>query len=225
MSEETCWTLIQSAQAGDPASRARFGERYLPVVRAYLDARWRRSAFAQEIEDAVQEVFVECFREQGVLARARAERLESFQRFLLGVARNVALRFEEQRAAARARRGESDSALQGVESDETHLSSIFDRAFAHSVLEEAAALHEREARAAGGRAALGVEVLRLHFDDGLPLRAIAQRLEQDAAIIHHVFADARKRFREALRTVVAFHLPHHPEEVSRECERLVDLLR
>ena len=58
MADVTCWTLIESAADGDRAARDAFVERYLPVVRAYLGARWRDRVAGSELEDAVQEVFV-----------------------------------------------------------------------------------------------------------------------------------------------------------------------
>src|SRR5688572_26277295 len=40
MSQETCWTLIRAAGAGDMSARRDFTNRYLVVVRAYLGSRW-----------------------------------------------------------------------------------------------------------------------------------------------------------------------------------------
>jgi DNA-directed RNA polymerase specialized sigma24 family protein len=100
--ESTCWTVIRAAAAGSPADRDEWARRYLGVVRAYLAARWRGSPLRQELGDAVQEVFVECFRQGGALEAAGAGRVLSFRAFLYGVVRNVARRFESRpvRAAA-----------------------------------------------------------------------------------------------------------------------------
>ena len=62
--ESTCWTLVEHAAAGDRAAREEFGRRYLPVVRAYLHARWAGRLAAEELEDAVQDVFVAFLRER-----------------------------------------------------------------------------------------------------------------------------------------------------------------
>ena len=59
-----------------------------------LAARWRSSSQSSELDDAVQEVFVECFRAGGVLKRVDASRPGGLRPFLFGVVRNVALRFE-----------------------------------------------------------------------------------------------------------------------------------
>ena len=72
MSEITCWTMISGAASGNDADRREFATRYLPVVRAYLRARWRGRLDEQELEDAAQEVFLECLREGGVLDRVEA---------------------------------------------------------------------------------------------------------------------------------------------------------
>src|SRR6516164_10731447 len=92
--ESTCWTVIRAAAAGSPADREELAHRYLAVVRAYLGARWRGSPLRPDLDDAVQEVFVECFRQGGAVEAAAAGRVPSFRAFLYGVVRNVARRFE-----------------------------------------------------------------------------------------------------------------------------------
>jgi hypothetical protein len=42
--ESTCWTVIAAAAAGCTAQRAVFAQRYQPVIRAYLTARWHIEA-------------------------------------------------------------------------------------------------------------------------------------------------------------------------------------
>src|SRR5262245_8842034 len=98
--ESTCWTVVRAAAAGSPADRDELGHRYLGVVRAYLGARWRGSALRPDLDDAVQEVFVECFRTGGALEAAGDGRVPSFRAFLYGVVRNVARRFEARPAHA-----------------------------------------------------------------------------------------------------------------------------
>ena len=95
MQETTCWTMIQGAARGGAEDRERFAVRYAPVVRAYLEARWGNTPLAEFLDDAVQEVFVECFKQDGVLDRADDIRFGNFRQFLLGVVRNVALRIEK----------------------------------------------------------------------------------------------------------------------------------
>src|SRR5690349_11127268 len=92
--DSTCWTVIQGAAAGSATDRDDFVRRYSPVIRAYLTARWQNSTYRQEIEDGVQEVFLESFRHGGILERANPVPPGGFRPFLYGVARNVALRME-----------------------------------------------------------------------------------------------------------------------------------
>src|SRR5262245_7244949 len=68
--ESTCWTVTRGAALGSAGDREEFARRYLPVIRAYLSSRWRHSPHLRDLDDAVQEVFVECFGQGGVLARA-----------------------------------------------------------------------------------------------------------------------------------------------------------
>ncbi len=75
----TCWFLIHGAAAGRKEDRDTFGQRYEPVIRAYLGARWRGTPRIEELDDAVQEVFVECFREGGVLDRVDSGRPGGFR--------------------------------------------------------------------------------------------------------------------------------------------------
>src|SRR5262249_11299978 len=138
--ESTCWTVIGGAAAGSASDRAEFARRYAPVVRAYLAARWRCSPCRHDLDDAVQEVFVECFKQAGVLARA--ERGRNFRPFLYGVIRHVGLRFEATRQRQRERLPPADLDLHNLPADEPSLSRAFDRAWAKALLREAGRLQE-----------------------------------------------------------------------------------
>jgi RNA polymerase sigma-70 factor (ECF subfamily) len=81
-SESTCWTVIHAAAAGSAADREELARRYLGVVRAYLAARWRGSALRDDLDDATQEVFVECFRQGGAVEVAGTGRVPDFRAFL-----------------------------------------------------------------------------------------------------------------------------------------------
>jgi RNA polymerase sigma-70 factor (ECF subfamily) len=48
-----------------------------------------------------------------------------------------------------------------------------------------------------------VELLRLRFEDNLPIRTIAERRQVSAAELHHSYALARREFKAALLEVVA----------------------
>lgn len=89
--ESTCWTVIRGAAAGNSGDREELARRYVGVVRAYLAARWRGSAILGELGDAVQEVFVECFRRETLrdtapLAKLPADEQKAFTQFWADVA-------------------------------------------------------------------------------------------------------------------------------------------
>src|SRR4051794_29608573 len=132
--DSTCWTLLRGAAAGGEEPRAEFAARYAPVVRTYLASRWRNTNLLQDLDDAVQDVFVECLSEGGLLERVRADHPGGFRAFLYGAVRNVALRAEEQRARRLARRPSVDVDLAEVPGDEVTLSRVFDRAWARAIL-------------------------------------------------------------------------------------------
>jgi RNA polymerase sigma-70 factor (ECF subfamily) len=223
-SEITCWTVIEAAAAGCAAEREMFAQHYQTVVRAYLAARWCGSSLRlRDLEDAVQDVFVECFKPDGALARAQRDRPGGFRAFLYGVARNVARRRETERGGERLAADDVD--LDQFAGDETSLSRVFDRTWARSLLREAARRQEEGAKRAGEAALRRVELLRLRFHDGLPIRAIAERWGVEAATLHHEYAKARHEFKAALAEVVAFHHPGTPAEIERECVQLLDFLK
>jgi RNA polymerase sigma-70 factor (ECF subfamily) len=215
--ESTCWTVIHGAARGDGRDREEFARRYLSVVRAYLVARWRSSPCLGDLDDAVQEVFVECFRRGGALENAEQGR--SFRPFLYGVVRNVARRLEAKR-----RPESAHIDLDRLPADDDSQSRAFDRAWAKALLREAAAVQERNARLSGPEALRRVELLRLRFHEGLPIRDIAERWQVDPAVLHHEYARARQEFRSALGEVVAFHHPGSPAKVEQECASLLGML-
>ena len=212
----TCWTLIRAAAGGDPAARDRFARVYLPVVTVYLAARWRSAR--RGVEDAAQDVFVECFRAGGLLEKADPDRDGGFRAFLLGAVRNVARRHEARRRV--------DARLPAdLPADDTGPAEAFDRAWARALLKEAGRVQHQHAEKAGPSAVRRVQLLRLRFGEGLPIRDIAARWGEDAAKLHHEYATAREEFRSALREVVAFHHPGVTDgEIDRACGDLLGLL-
>jgi RNA polymerase sigma-70 factor (ECF subfamily) len=215
--ESTCWTVIRAAAAGSAADREELARRYLGVVRAYLAARWRGSALWSDLDDALQEVFVECFRQGGALEAAGAGRVPCFRAFLFGVVRNVARRFE-------GRPVRTTGPLPDLPADEASLSRLFERSWAQAIMTAAARLQRRQADERGPEAVRRVELLRLRFEEGLPVRAIAERWGVAAAELHHAYAKARQEFRAALLEVVAFHHPGSPAEVEQEAASLLKAL-
>ena len=89
---------------------------------------------------------------------------------------------------------------------------------------EAARLQRQQADKRGPEAVRRVELLRLRFEEGLPIRTIARRWGVPAAELHHAYARARQEFREALLKIVAFHHPGSPAEVEQEAASLLNAL-
>ena len=220
-SNSTSWRMLDDAASGSREARARFADRYQPLVRAYLAARWKQSPRIADLDDAVQDVFVECLRAGGGLERVQAGRPGGFRAFLYGLVRNVALRFEQKRARGDAPSIEDPDALAASEES---LSRVFDRAWARSIMREAATRQAERAAEAGPEARRRVELLRLRFQEDLPIREIARRWDDDPTLLHREYAKARGEFRSALLHVLAEHHPGGEAELERECSELLALL-
>lgn len=216
---DTSWTLIGSARDGDRDARDAFARQYAPIVRAYLAARWRGGPLDGEIDDGVQEVFVDCLRDGGALVRTDPGR--PFRPFLYGIARTVALRFEQRRG----KRGAAPLEEDELPAKETRMSVVFDRAWAEQLMREATALQRAKAGEKGGVRQRRVELLELHFQHGRSIPEIASLWNEDAAKVHHMYADARDDFREALREIVGRKGGGSPADVERECAWMLEVLR
>jgi RNA polymerase sigma-70 factor (ECF subfamily) len=94
---------------------------------------------------------------------------------------------------------------------------------------EAATLQQRRATDRAAAAVQRVDLLKLRFEENLPIRTIAERWGGPAAQLHHAYSQAREEFREALLEVVAFHHPGSAPEVEQEaavcCAHFLDIFR
>lgn len=224
-SPPTCWHLIRGAASGAADDREEFARRYLPAVRAYLRARWGRSPLASEVEDVVQEVFLELLKSGGVLESADSGHGQGFRALLFAVSRNVALQAERKRSRRANLIGDGAFEPDGNAAEDPTLSRVFDRTFAQSVVRQARDRMDLEARRAGGEFLRRAELLRLHFEEGLPIRDIATLWQVDAAVLHREYAKARREFQDALHATIAGGENWSAERVTQECERLLVLLR
>lgn len=230
MAETTCWTLVRGAAEGDRMAREEFARLYQPVVRTFLSQRWAGKHKGLDVDDALQDVFVDCLRPDGALQRLDGGREGGFRGFLYGVVRNVARRHEERCQNRQRRDGELPEA--GFESDATGAETAFDRAWAKAMMKEAARAMaavavSRDAlpSAPAGRATRRVELLRLRFQQDRPIREIARQWEVDPAWLHHEYATAREEFRQALLQVIAFHNPQATSTSNEAmCRELLDAL-
>ncbi len=218
-SPSTRWTVIRGAAQGMPAAQAEFAKLYGPVVRATLRARWRQTPLFHEVDDAAQQVFVDCFKSDGALGRADEARETGFGAFLYGVVRNVARSFERERARSRERQATGAVDLEAVTSREDSCAKVFDRAWAGAILRDAAALQLERAREAGPEAVRRHELLGLRYGENLPVREIAARWGVDPDALHREATRAREEFKQALFDVV--RELQGPRGVEAECQRLL----
>ena len=176
------------------------------------------------IDDACQEVFIECFRIDGPLARAQRGTAGGFRSFLYGIVRNIARRFE-----TRNKRGKIVQAgefLDKIDADETSLSRVFDRAWAVAIIQQAAERQALLAKTSGEDAVRRIELLKLRFRKGLPIREIAQRWSLEAAFLHREYSKARKEFLRALEEVVFEQNDGITSaEISERCTQLVEMVQ
>ncbi len=214
----TSWTLIHAAADGSKAALDQFAQRYEQVVRNCLAARWNRSRRIGLIDDAVQEVFIECIRPGGALSRVNQQSPSGFRGYLYGVMRNVMLRFET-------RPGPNHAELPELMLDEGTVGRLFDREYAQATVKEASILQRQIAETVGPDAVRRVELLHARFYEGLPIRDIAKSWEVDAAWLHHEYAKARAEFLEALLQVVADSQPSASKaDNERTCKELLSML-
>jgi DNA-directed RNA polymerase specialized sigma24 family protein len=203
--DTTSWSLIRRAAAGDAEDRERFAARYAPVIRGYFSTRWHLPLSHERVQDASQEVFVQCFRQGGVLASANPELGSGFQAFLYGVARRIGANLDRRLGHLKAKEidGHSDFDECAI-SSELALSKSFDRAWASLV------------------ALAGLEALQLQFFEGLQPREIAERRGVAAEAIYESLRLAKKDFRAAFVEVMATYNPHCTEaELKQKCIDLV----
>ncbi len=223
-SEATCWTMVAKAANGDESARSEFARQYLSIVRAYLNARWRKGPMLKWYDDAVQDVFLECLRPDGPLGRVTADGKGRFRSFLFAVVRNVARRYEERRNAP-FEKSRGDSVLEIVPSETESIATAFDRAWAKTMMARAGRRHRTQAETEGPDSLRRVEILKLRFGSGRPIREIARELDMDVEAAHVEYRKARAEFKRALREEVLYHNPDSHSAVDQECLKLLDLLR
>ncbi len=221
--DSTSWEMIEGAARGDSSQRDAFAARYAATICSWLKSRWRQSPLLASVEDVIQDVFLECFKRGGALWHVDRTSYDRFGPFLQGVVRNVALRHEGRVRLQRGRQADG-SVLDEQPTGDPSLSKLIDRELALAIVREAADELAVRASRKGRGARRRVDLLRLRFQEDLPIRDIAARWNLDARFVHHDYAKARLEFRHVLLMVAARHLPGSSEQVARECARMLDLL-
>lgn len=220
----TSWNLLHAAASGEKAARSCFVTRYRPAVEAYLRARWRRSPLIDAVDDAAQEVFLECLKPGGVLEKAAPGLGSGFRAYLYGVVRNVARSVADRRRRAAVDQASSD-VLAGVpDEDAGAADEALDREWLRTLVREVVELQEAEAPFKGDAARRRIDLIRLRFLEGLSVPEIAERWKCEASRVHHIHAHARREFRECLHRVLERHHPDDPEGAGRELEETLRAL-
>jgi len=211
---QTSWSNIFGASAGDAEARQRFAATYEPVVRVYLEARWANLTLASQVDDGVQDVFVECFRPNGILEKVTPEAVPSFRGYLFGVIKNVARRYEAKVRVA--------TLPEQLEANDTSASAAFDREYALALMREASFIQAALAKQSGAAAERRVELLQLRFGQSMPVREIAKKWDVDPAWVHHQYATARNEFHDALRLLIKQHDAQlSATEIDQRCRNLL----
>ena len=218
---ETCWTVLRAAVDGDSVAQSTFTRLYAAVIGGFLRARWRGRALSADVDDAAQEVFVECFKPGGVLERADAD-AGQFRGLLYGVVRNVARRFETHAVERGRVRPEESTWVAQVAADDAGQATMFEQSWARGVMKEAMAMLRQRAAGADDRARRRVELLERRFADDQPIRDIAAAWDVPAREVHNDYRKARVEFYACLQEVVRFH--SRSADVDAECRRLVTSL-
>jgi len=221
---QTSWTQIFGASAGKEAELDGFSRKYMPVVYAYLMARWKGSRLADYVDDATQEVFVQCLKDKGCLKKANPDHKGGFRAFLFGVTRNVALMIERERVRSENRKKSAAEKIVQDSMDDSTPQKEFEKRWALTVVQTAASLLKARASEKGPEAANRVELLKLRFQDDIPIREIAIRWGVEASFLHREYSKARKEFREAIETIVAEYAGNSPKEIEQECDELLEIL-
>lgn len=217
----TSWTMVTDAAAGSAGARAAFAERYEPLVRSYLAARWRLPRDHEEVRDTAQDVFVECFKAGGALERVERDRTSGFRGYLYGVIANVAAMAERGETRRRRREGAPAPSPELIPADEATLSAVFDRAWAQMVAREAR-LKLAERRHGDPALAERFLCLELRYAEGLPPRSIAERLSLPVETVYERLKRARQDYRDALLEFLAEDDPRATRtELLERCQRLV----
>lgn len=204
--------MIGLAAGGDVAARHEFARRFGPFLRRVLARRWAGSPYRGHFDDAVQEVFVQCFKPGGVIDRADPARGVSARTLLYAVARNIAWRYERDhhRTADGEPVAEPSDPLDGL----AELTREEARATVREALRRLCDAADPDDRRYG-------ELLRTRAYDGRSVAELAAGDPDAAARLHREYTKAKRRFESELAVVVTAGYPVPPAEVK---PLLVELL-
>ena len=219
----TSWTLVFGAASGNRTDRERFTERYVPVICAYLAARWKRNSRSEEVLGTAHEVLIQCFKQGNTLGTLDRTCARSFRSFLLGITRHVAAAAERARIRHEGKR-DVDVDPRSLEQREATLSQVFDRAFSQMIARAARSLMAQRAQENTVHAER-YRILSLRFLKGMKPRDIASSLDFPIGHVYERLREAKEDYRKALYDIVReHHAPSSSRSVEDVCKELVATL-
>ena len=199
----TRWSLIRSLGTGSDLAIQELLQHYAPAIEIYIRRRLSNEAPLGIMDDIVQDVLLDLFKRQDVLARAQSGEKSHFRYLLMRVAYNAA-----RNARRRLQRGNQqtvvhldDDSIAGFLELERDLNleeqQSMDRAWGLSVVEQAIA----DCLAWSVDCSVDQEsltALSLELDEGLNQRDIAERMSLSLATAHRRLARGRMMIRKAM---------------------------
>ncbi len=207
--DSTCWTKLKEAVVDDKKRQA-FTILYEPVLRTYLEARWKQPSLTGNILPAIQAIFDESYRQGRALEQIDSEAQGELRVFLYKIARAIAIKME------------SDASVT-ERIDEDQMAQVFDRTWAVCMMRQAAKMQAERARG-NEKAERRLQLLRVHFYGDVPMETIANLWKTDVNELDTEYEVAGKEFESALEEVLVFHNPRTWAETEEESARVLALL-
>ncbi len=196
--ERRMWALIRAVSRGDQRARQVFCLMWRGAVQRDLWRIWRDSPLRAYAADAEQEVFLECLRPGGALARFDPSRGVPLRGYLRGVVRNVAARVARREASySRHNQRAGDAVFDWSHGDGDVLLDVEQHELRRCV--ERAIVELQLVRACDSHS-MG-ELVRLLFHGGLPVRSVARRWGLPPERVHELRRRACRLLRRRLRAL------------------------
>ena len=207
--DSTCWTKLKEAVVDDKKRQA-FTILYEPVLRTYLEARWKQPSLTGNILPAIQAVFDESYRQGRALQQIDSEAQGELRVFLYKITRAVATKLESEASVTE-------------KIDEDQMALVFDRAWAVCMMRQAAKMQAERARG-NEKAERRLQLLRVHHYGGVAMVTIAKLWKTDVNELNTEYEVAQQEFEKALEEVLVFHNPRTWAETEEESARVLALL-
>ena len=122
-----------------------------------------------------------------------------------------------------ATRAEALRQLREARSADPTASRALDLRWARQTIRNALQLQARRAHEEGEAARQRVELLRLRFEENLPIREVASRWKVDARFLHGQYRRARREFKITLKRLLSSRRNVPADELDQEIQDLLDV--